>query len=213
MHKKYGPIVRINADELHVIDPSFYSIIYAGGGRRINKHEATVAAYTVPRANIVTAHHDRHRVRRAILNPYFSRKAITDLEPLIHERISSLFSKLDGYRAKGTAVDLEKAFSALTGDVVTAYFYGSHNDHLSSPNFQNEEKDAAVGVTEMYHLARFLPTLANWMKKLPIPIVRLIHPSAAHMLQSQVEVRKVITESMKTANIRLSILAPSLSAP
>ncbi|KAK4443094.1 cytochrome P450 [Podospora aff. communis PSN243] len=198
MHRKYGPIVRINADELHISDPEFYGTIYAGGGRRINKDEATVAAYTVPRASIATVDHDRHRVRRAMLNPYFSRKAITNLEPLIHERIDSLFEKLDDYHAQGTVVDLEKAFSALTGDVITAYFYGSHGDHLSSENFKNEEKDAAVGVIKMYHLARFLPTLANWMKKLPIPIVRMIHPGAAHMLQSQIDVRKVITESMKT---------------
>src|SRR5690242_17218084 len=67
-----GPIVRINADELHINDPSFYSTIYAGGGRRINKHSSTVAAYTVPNASLATVDHDRHRVRRAILNPYFS---------------------------------------------------------------------------------------------------------------------------------------------
>jgi len=55
----------------------------------------------------------------------------------------------------------------------------------------------------MYHLARFLPTLANSMKKLPIPIVRLIHPGAAHMLQSQVEFRKAITSSLRTHNQNL----------
>ncbi|KAK0623788.1 cytochrome P450 [Immersiella caudata] len=198
MHKKYGPIIRINAEELHIDDPTFYGNIYAGGGKRVNKHEATVAAYTVPRASLATVDHDRHRVRRAILNPYFSRKAITDLEPLIHGLISTLFEKLDNYRAKGTVVDLEKAFSAMTGDLITLYFYGSHGDHLSSEDFKNEENEAAVSVIEMYHLARFLPTLANWMKKLPIPIVRMIHPGAAHMLQSQVDVRKAITETIKS---------------
>jgi cytochrome P450 len=191
-----GPIVRVNARELHIHDPHFYSNIYAGSGRRVNKDPGAVAAYTVPRASLATIDHELHRVRRGILSPYFAKRSIVRLEPIIQERIDRLCMRLEESLRQAMAVDLDSAFAALTADIVTHYFYGSPSDYLGSKNFKFEVRDAILGLIGFYHLTRFLPVLASTIKKLPIPIVRLLQPGAAALLCQQALMRREILDSL-----------------
>ena len=191
-----GPIVRINPDELHIRDPDYYGTVYAGGGRRVDKYIGSVAAYTVPRSTIATVSHDTHRARRAMLSPYFSRTATTALEPLVHERIDRLCERFEECRSKGAVIDLDGAFAAMTCDVINAYFYGRHEDLLGSGEFKFAVRDAIVGLVEFYHVTRFLPALASAIKKLPIPVLRMIQPGAAHLLQSEVDMKEAIKAAL-----------------
>ncbi|CAN8106456.1 unnamed protein product [Discula destructiva] len=179
MHKKYGPIVRINSKSLHIHDPDAFSIIYAGGGRRVDKESSSVNGYTFPHSTISTIGHDLHRKRRAILNPYFSKRAVVALEPLIHERLDTLCARLESFVSSASAyypINLTSVFSAFTADVTTTYFYGSCPDYLGSRDMSFGLKDALTALLDYYHLTRFLPLPATWLKNLPLPVLRLLHP-------------------------------------
>jgi hypothetical protein len=52
MHEKYGPVVRINPYELHVIDPAFLEEIFPGPGRKRDKWEWTTKGLGVPGATL-----------------------------------------------------------------------------------------------------------------------------------------------------------------
>ena len=73
-----GPIIRINAREVHIRDSQYYANIYAGGGRKINKDAAVIKAFAGPSSVIATADHDLHRARRGYLNSFFSKRSIVD---------------------------------------------------------------------------------------------------------------------------------------
>ena len=181
---------------MHILDPHFYKDIYAGSGRRVDKHPEAVAAYTVPQAVLATVDHDLHRVRRGLLSSYFSKRSIVGLEPTIHERISRLCTRLEECKQQAQVVDLDSAFAALTADIVTCYFYGSHLDCLGNKSFKFAMRDAILGLIGFYHVTRFLPTLASTIKKLPIAVVQLINPGAADMLRFQAEIERNVQSSL-----------------
>jgi cytochrome P450 len=191
-----GPIIRINPEELHIYDPQFYSEIYAGKGRKVNKYEPAIRALGVPRASLGTVEHDLHRVRREILSPYFSKRSITRLEPFVHERIDQLATRLEQAMHQKTVVDLDSAFTALTADIASYFFYGSLPDYLGKEAYAAEMKDAIRGLINFFHFTRFVPMLADSMKMLPIPILRLVHPGAADLLASRVVIRREIVAKL-----------------
>ena len=120
------PIIRISPGELHIRDPSFYGTIYAGDGRRVNEDPGAVAAFAVPQASLATVDHDHHRLRRSIMNPYFSKRAVVQREALVHEKIDRLFTRLRDLEV----VDFDVAFAALTADIITHILYGQDFDYL-----------------------------------------------------------------------------------
>lgn len=182
------------------MDPHFYKDIYAGSGRRVDKDPVAVAAYTVPQAILATVNHDLHRLRRGLLSSYFSKRSIVSLEPTIHERVGRLCTRLEECMHQAQVVDLDCAFAALTADIVTCYFYGSHLDYLGNQSFKFAVRDAILGLIGFYHLTRFLPTLASIIKKLPIAVIQLINPGAADMLRFQADIERDIQSSLDDGN-------------
>lgn len=194
-----GPIVRINSRSLHIHDPQYFSSVYAGNGRRINKEPTAVAGYTFPHSSIATIDHDLHRKRRAIVSPYFSKRAIAELEPIINERLNILCSRLGDMMAQGATVNLTSAFSAFTADVVTYHFYGSHPDYLGSKGFEYDLKDALTALLEFYHITRFLPFPPATIKSLPLPILRLLNPNFSLVVSAQNDNREKIMKSLNSS--------------
>ncbi|KAJ1712536.1 cytochrome P450 [Aspergillus flavus] len=197
---RQGPIVRVNANEIHIRDPHYYSTVYAGNHRSTDKYHDAVAAFSVPQASLATIHHKVHRLRRSILNPYFSKAAVTRLESAINERIERMCSRLEETMHYGQVVDLDAGFAALTADIVTTYFYGQNFDYLGNEGFKFQVRDAILGLIQFYHFTRFFPWIANTIKKLPIPIMRLIHPGAAYLVSSQEEIKDSIRASLDKGN-------------
>ena len=160
-------------------------MIYSGGARKVNKDVSTVAGFAVPNSVAATVDHGHHRSRRGYMNPYFSKRSIVSMEPMIHERISALCSRLDGALKEGSMISLDKAFSAMTADIITNRFFGYHYDYLSIPELKFPVRDAFLGVSTIFHVTRFVPWLIKYLKMLPNPMIRLILEPVVDLLELQ----------------------------
>ncbi|KAF7164597.1 hypothetical protein CNMCM5623_009054 [Aspergillus felis] len=192
MHETYGPIIRVNPNEIHIADPSFYHQIYTSGTRKVNKDPSTVAGFSVPNSVAATVDHFHHRSRRGYMNPYFSKRAIVALEPEIHERISALSARLRRASVEGAHLSLDRCISAMTADIILKRFFGQHYDYVNEPNFEFPIRDGFFGVSLIFHLARFAPRLIQNLRKLPIPVISCILPKVANFLILE----KYITDKM-----------------
>ncbi|KHN97091.1 trichodiene oxygenase [Metarhizium album ARSEF 1941] len=198
MHDRYGPVVRINARELHVRDSAYYSSIYAGGGRVVNKDIASVGPLAaMPHSLLATVDHHQHRARRNHLNPFFSKRAVAAVEPLICERIARLCQRLEAAMESQTTVPLDAAFSALTADIITHRFYGEHFDYLGVRDYKNGVTEAVLGIVRISNLLRFVPWLLPALQMTPIWVVRVILPAFADFLATREEIKDRILASLR----------------
>lgn len=211
-----GPIVRINPNELHIDDPDYYQNIYVGGTHRVDKDSSTVAGFGVPTSVAATVAHAQHRSRRGYMNPYFAKRSIVSMESQIHERITAMLSRLDGARREGAKISLDLAFSAMTADIITQRFFGYHYDYLSIPSLSSPIREAFKGVSEIFHWTRFAPWAIGYLKRLPIPVIRLILPAVAELLVLQKDIKIHIEKKLASkddGSASKSIMIEALGDP
>ncbi|KAK1976428.1 oxoglutarate/iron-dependent oxygenase [Colletotrichum cereale] len=195
MHEKYGPVVRISPNELHVNEPSFIDELYAGGGKKRDKYAYFSAQFGIPDSVFGTPCHDLHRLRRGALNRFFSKASVNKLEPIIHNAIDKLISQLQTHEGSGKPVTMTMAFSCMTTDVVTEYAFAKSYDFLGSPTFEPNFHRAIIAGTDMGSWFKQFPWLVTWMNRLPQSVVMWINPEAAIYVQFQEDIRRQIRQT------------------
>ncbi|KAF2730233.1 putative cytochrome P450 [Polyplosphaeria fusca] len=192
MHDVYGPIVRINPDELHVKDSDYYDEIYASGNRKRDKAETWVIMAGAPRSAFSTPEHDIHRMRRTALNPFFAKRSVVRLEPRITEKVKTLCRRLVEEMKTGNIVDLNAAYMALTVDVITEYCFGKSSDYLLMSDFNQEWKHGITAVLEGGAFRRAVPWLTVALQKLPVDYLLKLMPSMGSLINLQKDIKSQV---------------------
>lgn len=114
LHETYGPIIRINPYELHVYTPEFYDELYSSGTKRRHKWYWATKSFGADESTFATVLHEPHRMRRAALNPFFSKSQVRKLQPIIQERVDAVLGRLKGFCESGDVIRLDVAFAAYS---------------------------------------------------------------------------------------------------
>jgi cytochrome P450 len=106
-------VIRVNPHEVHIADPSYLDTIYATR----NRNDPTAAGgLLVERSVGGCVDFATHRVRRDALNPYFTRKNVLRLEPLLREKTGFLQECLESALQKDSEVNLSDHFFAFSNE-------------------------------------------------------------------------------------------------
>lgn len=69
-------------------------------------------------SHLLTVDHTLHRKRRKPLEPFFSRKSIQELQPMLAEVTLKFEQRLRALSGTGTVVRLDHACAAFSGDII-----------------------------------------------------------------------------------------------
>ncbi|KAG9230255.1 cytochrome P450 [Amylocarpus encephaloides] len=134
LHAKYGPVVRISPNEVHVNDLGSYNKIFRVGSDFHKKWDFYNArAIEGSLLNILDT--STARKRKEAYAQYFSRFAVDKIESLIHKHIDIFLSILEDASRSQAPIDLSRAFRCLTADVIVDYSFRQDFEGLKSNNF------------------------------------------------------------------------------
>ncbi|KAK8079184.1 hypothetical protein PG994_002991 [Apiospora phragmitis] len=199
LHQQYGPILRINPAHLHIHDPDFLDGIYSSGNRHKRNRDAWF--YRSERDGPLgwslfqTVEHDVHRLRRAALSPFFSKRNIHALEGLVLGKIDELVARLAAAHRTGEVVPLLHA----TG--------GPHHGHhlrlrdvrkLQQADWAGKELEAYSKLSQLGPFGRHFAWLSKMvLVMLPMSMVEKISPAAALIPRNRAFFKGLIQDALK----------------
>ncbi|TVY67437.1 Cytochrome P450 monooxygenase sdnE [Lachnellula suecica] len=194
LHEEYGPIIRINPYELHVSSPDFIEKLYAGPGNRRDRWGWFTKQFGMPDATFGSNDHDTHRMRRQAINPFFSKLAVRNLQPMIDERVEALLTRFREFRASGKPIILDHAFSAYTNDIAHEYTFG-HSDHrVDQHDFEPKFHAASVAGSSGGCVIKHWPWTLFLMQSLPDRFMTWLDPNMSSFFDLLKGIRKQIQE-------------------
>ncbi|KAL4908422.1 hypothetical protein BDW74DRAFT_175104 [Aspergillus multicolor] len=208
MHKRYGRIVRINPHEIVINDAEFYNQIY--NMRPAEKWTLQTSGIGIDgkiyypmkenSAHVVTTNHELHRHRRKPLDPFFSRRGIERIEPVIVDEVKLLNDRLQSYSGTGHVIRLDHVFAAFAGDIVMEICTQRRPAMLENPEFGKEWNNLMLNGTKQSVLFLHFPLLNRVVRRIPTALLLRLAPSAAtfnllhqHAIKHIVDVKRDIT--------------------
>ncbi|KAG5652812.1 hypothetical protein H0H81_003581 [Sphagnurus paluster] len=134
--------------------------------------------------------------RRNLIGPFFSRKAILNLENVIQTQVDNLISRLLEYKSHETA-NLDFAFRATSLDVITSYCFGLKGNLTSSKNFQNNVLLAMDSTLPMIWVFKYFPQIKHFLLSVPEWTAAYLKPGTTGILEQRQEMGAQIDKLLK----------------
>ncbi|RYO90662.1 hypothetical protein DL766_002869 [Monosporascus sp. MC13-8B] len=178
LRKKYGPVVRINPDEVHIHDKDLYLEVFKIGSRYIKSDRFYMCFASDYSVFNVSDPHD-HRIKRGALSPLFSQRAVFELEGVIQDKIDHMLRKIDELSRAGRNVNFHFLFRAVTIDIVTDFCYAEPYNQLDAPDFLGRHVVALETNAMMLPIFKNIRWLGGLLAALPLWVMKLIEPEGA----------------------------------
>ncbi|RAK99186.1 cytochrome P450 [Aspergillus ibericus CBS 121593] len=192
LHKRYGPIIRINPDEVHINDPDFFDELYSQRNGRAVKPRRTAEAFGPYSSTLATQSHELHRIRRSAINPFFSKKSVVDLVPVIRRPIDMLCERLKEVSRDGGTVNLKYMFAAVTLDIIKDHCFAREPESVLKSDFGRKGFDDVNGFIAVSLWNTHMPWIMRLTYSLPDSVKKILSPTMADVLAFRLDLSRQV---------------------
>ncbi|KAH7305262.1 putative flavonoid 3-hydroxylase [Stachybotrys elegans] len=171
MHQLYGPIVRINPNEIHIEDSSWSETLYsnAANGTR-DKYPPAAHMTGTPDGVFGTVSHAIHRRRRAAISPLFSTVSVARSETRIYDMVDILLNRISEQIRRDGWAELRLNYLAFTTDTLTDFCF------TESMQLLQDEKKAAGWKSTIQAIALLTPLIKQFTWVIPLALALPVRP-------------------------------------
>lgn len=128
------------------------------------------------------------------MNHFFSRQRIIALESTIREKLGKFVDNTRRYTKDGQVLNLQNAWSALVGDVITQYCFAFDYDHLNSEGFTTNWHKTFHSIMQIGHLSVQFPIILAMVNSLPEMLVERLDANFAQLIGLHRGMRREVTK-------------------
>ncbi|KAI0536737.1 cytochrome P450 [Xylaria digitata] len=195
LHEKYGPIVRINPDEIHIDDAEYYDVVFCNSApnRPIDKTEKFRYRFSVPEATVQTGLAEVHRRRRAAIAPCFSKARIRSRNDDLQAIVDGISKRLSTeYAGTGKVFNVTFMWSAMASDIIMEIAFARPTDYSSAPDFTSPFAQAIAQAVNAAHVMTHFGFLVTALNSLPDIVLAVLMPSFKPVLRFRKEMTQQI---------------------
>ncbi|OTA98483.1 hypothetical protein M426DRAFT_109717 [Hypoxylon sp. CI-4A] len=118
IHMKYGPVIRVSPDRVHVNDPEFFHEVYSSGSKYMKDPAFFQTSGGIAEALPAIVDVEYHRRRRKMVNNLFSVKSMEALSHIVLKVVQNALQKAKEHHDARKALDIQRLYTGITIDTI-----------------------------------------------------------------------------------------------
>ncbi|RDW76542.1 cytochrome P450 [Aspergillus mulundensis] len=195
MHEEYkSPVVRVGPNLVHVNDPEVFKKVFAIASPFL-KPKFFYSSAGLPKAIGAMTDPKKHHVRRSILGPRFSPKAIASYTDSLVKQVMLCAESMACRARLGAVIEMPRYTRAVTVDVISEFTFGRSFGMINdSPEEPPLLRDLST-FTKQFHLCKHLPIYRWILGRVPESLAYKMMPGYYQMLEKvTASVKELVAE-------------------
>ncbi|KAJ0379821.1 hypothetical protein COL26b_001973 [Colletotrichum chrysophilum] len=164
LHDKYGPVIRISPDRIHVSDPSFFRDRYL-------KDSGFYQAFgTLKYSIVMLIDPEEHKQRRNTVKSLFSTRQMDQLAPSILDVVRRAMNRAQRSYDGGAPLNIQASWSSVTVDTIMSVLFDRQMNFVDSDEEMPPFLDAMTKFADNFLLTKHFPLMNRLAVGLPMSI-------------------------------------------